>query len=311
MAAAQARARAADAGVAQADAAVRQAEQRAVQARSAATLAAREYERVAPLGRDSILSPAEVERYADAARQAEAARAEAAAARAATAAAAAAARHERAAARAVLSGAGARGGAAVAVRAPAGGAILAVHHESEGTVAAGQPLVEVGDPAMLEVAAEVLSEDAVRLRPGMRVIVDGWGGPEPLEGVLRRVEPVAFTEVSALGVDEQRVTTIVDLPAGGAGEGAFALGHGYRVVARFVLSEGDRVLLAPTSALFRAGGGWAVYTVVDGRAALRRVEPGRVAGLQTEIRAGLEEGDLVVRHPDDDLDDGTRVTLER
>jgi HlyD family secretion protein len=308
-AAAEARVRAADAGVARADASVRQADQRAAQARSSAALAAREYERVAPLGRDSILSPAEVERYADAARQAEAARAEAAAARSAAAAGAAAARHERAAALAVLSAGGARGGAAVAVRAPAAGVVLAVHHESEDTVAPGQPLVEVGDPRVLEVAAEVLSEDAVRLRPGMRVIVDGWGGPEPIEGVLRRVEPVAFTEVSALGVDEQRVVALVDLPRRAAGEGEFPLGHGYRVVARFVLSEGDQVLLAPSSALFREGDGWAVYAVEDGRVRLRRVQRGREAGLMVEIRDGLPAGALVVTHPDDDLVDGVRVDV--
>jgi HlyD family secretion protein len=155
----------------------------------------------------------------------------------------------------------------------------------------------------------VLSEDAVRLRPGMRVIIDGWGGPEPIEGVLRRVEPVAFTEVSALGVDEQRVVALVDLPPRPAGEGEFPLGHGYRVVARFVLSEGDQVLLAPSSALFREGDGWAVYAVEERRARLRRVQRGREAGLQVEIRDGLPAGALVVTHPDDDLADGMRVDV--
>jgi HlyD family secretion protein len=309
-AAATARLRAATAGVAGAEAAVRQAEQRAAQAAAAAELAAREYARVAPLGRDSILAPAEVDRYATAAQEAAAARADAVAARAAAAAAAAAARFERDAARAALAAGGTRGEAAVVVRAPADGVVLAVHHESEGTVPAGQPLLEVGDPDLLEVAAEVLSEDAVRLVPGMRVLVEGWGGP-PLEGTLRRVEPVAYTEISALGVEEQRVVALVDLSYGDLAESVERLGHGYRVVARFVLSEGDRVLQAPASAFFRDQGAWKAFVVDDGRARLREVEMGREAGLRTEVVGGLAAGDVVITHPTDDIDDGVRVSVQQ
>jgi HlyD family secretion protein len=185
-----------------------------------------------------------------------------------------------------------------------------VHHESEGTVPAGQPLLEVGDPDLLEVAAEVLSEDAVRLVPGMRVLVEGWGGP-PLEGTLRRVEPVAYTEISALGVEEQRVVALVDLSYGDLAESVERLGHGYRVVARFVLSEGDRVLQAPTSAFFRDRGAWRVFVVEGGRAQLREVDLGREAGLRAEVVGGLVAGEAVITHPTDDIDDGVRVSVQQ
>jgi HlyD family secretion protein len=309
-AAATARVRAAEAAVAGADAGVRQAEQRVAQASAAADLAEREYARIAPLGRDSVVAAAEMDRYAVAAREAAAARADAAAARSAAAAAAAAARHERDAARAVLAAGGSRGGASVAIRAPANGVVLAVHHESEGAVHAGQPLLDIGDPATLEVAAEVLSEDAVRLRPGMRVLVDNWGGPAALEGTVRRIEPVAYTEVSALGVEEQRVLALVDLVSSETDESEVHLGHGYRVLARFVLSEGALVLQAPTSALFREGGTWKTFVVDGGRAQLREVEIGREAGLMAEVLSGLSEGDRVITHPSDDVGDDVRVSAQ-
>jgi HlyD family secretion protein len=138
------------------------------------------------------------------------------------------------------------------------------------------------------------------------VLVEGWGGP-PLEGTLRRVEPVAYTEISALGVEEQRVIALVDLLQSGHDESAGRLGHGYRVVARFVLSEGDRVLQIPTSALFREAGIWKVFVLENGRANLREVEVGREAGLRAEVVGGLVERELVLTHPSDDVDDGGRV----
>ena len=175
-----------------AEAAMRSAAAQAAAARSQATLAAATRDRMRPLAADSILAAVELDRYEAEARQAADAQAAAEAAVEAT-------RQELRAVRALLqSSAGARGGGAVAVRAPAGGAVLAVHHESEGVVAAGQPLVEVGDPSALEVVADVLSEEATRLAPAMRALVESFG--QTAEGRVREVEPVSFTDVSALGV---------------------------------------------------------------------------------------------------------------
>lgn len=199
------------------------------------------------------------------------------------------------------------GGAAdvLQVRAPVAARVLKLLQESEGAVAAGQPLLEIGNPDSLEVEVEVLSSHAVKITPGSKVILDRWGGEQAVAGTVRVVEPSGFTKISALGVEEQRVRVIVDFAA--PREAWQALGDGFRVEARFVLWEADDVLQLPTSALFRHGEGWAVFTVDGGRARLTPVEAGQRAGLATQVLSGLAAGTPVVSHPDDKIGDGTRV----
>jgi HlyD family secretion protein len=193
----------------------------------------------------------------------------------------------------------------VSVIAPVSGRVLRLVRESEGVVAAGEPLVEIGDPRALEVAVDVLSADAVRLAPGTRVRLLRWGGAGALDAVVRVVEPTGFTKISALGVEEQRVWVICDIVSP-ANEWE-RLGDGYRVEAEFILWQDDNVLKIPSSAMFRTGDGWAVYVLRDGRARLRSVEAGRQAGLETQILAGLEAGEQVITHPGDQVADGRRI----
>lgn len=269
-------------------------------AASQAALARRERDRMARLAADSVISPLEFDRYEAAVRQTEAGEAAAASAgRSAEA--------QLAAAQATLSVGGRSPREAVAVYAPATGVVLAVLHESEGAVAAGQPLVEVGDPDDLDVVADVLTQDAVRLRPETRVLISGWGGPTVLEGRVARVEPSAFTDVTALGVQEQRARVVIALDASAWTEGALDLGDGYRVTAQFVLRETDDAARAPESALFREGEGWGTFVVAEGRARRRRVEVGHRDGVWAEVLGGLSPGDPVVVHPPEDLVDGARV----
>ena len=197
----------------------------------------------------------------------------------------------------------------MAVRAPTAGRVLKVFHESEGVVDAGAPLLEVGDPRALEVEVDVLSEDAVRIQPGMRVLFERWGGPLPLEGRVRVVEPVGFTKVSALGVEEQRVLVIADIVSDV--RQWERLGDGYRVEARFLLWEGEGVLQVPATAVFPVDGGWAVFVLEDGRARRRAVTVGHRNGVAAEVLDGLVAGDPVVVHPDRGLEDGARVTVRR
>lgn len=217
------------------------------------------------------------------------------------------ARHELEAARTALGYAAAGGkGEPVLVRAPVAGQVLKIPRKSEGAVEAGQPLIEIGDPRVLEVEVDVLSADAVRIRPGTRVLFERWGGDGALEGKVRVVEPAGFTKVSALGVEEQRVWVIADFtsPAGQWQR----LGDGYRVEASFMLWEGEDVLQVPASALFRDGDGWAVFAVEDGRAVRRSVDTGQRNGLAAQVLGGLKEGDRVIVHPDDRLSDGVKVS---
>jgi HlyD family secretion protein len=191
------------------------------------------------------------------------------------------------------------------VRAPVAADVLKLLHESEGAVAAGQPLLEIGDPASLEVEVEVLSTHAVRIAPGSKVILDRWGGEQAVEGRVRVIEPSGFTKISALGVEEQRVRVIVDFNA--PREAWQRLGDGYRVEARFVLWEGQDVLQLPTSALFRQDEGWAAFVLDGRRVRLTPVEIGQRAGLATQVLSGLKAGDRVVAHPDEKIHDGVRV----
>ena len=191
------------------------------------------------------------------------------------------------------------------VRAPADGQILAIHQESAGVVQAGTPLVTVGNADSLEVAVDVLSSDAVRITEGTPVELVRWGGDGTLNGRVRAVPPQGQTEVSALGVEEQRVEILVELvdpPSRWA-----RLGTGYRVVARFVTWAGADVLQVPQSALFRHDDGWAVFAVRDGRAVRQPVKVGHRSGLRAQITEGLREGDRVITHPGEGLSDGPRV----
>jgi HlyD family secretion protein len=221
------------------------------------------------------------------------------------------ARHEVEAAQTALRHSAAQpGGAAresVVIRAPVDGQVLGCPRQSEGIVEAGAALLEVGDPHALEVAVDVLSADAVRIRPDTPVVLERWGGEQPLEGVTRTVEPVGFTKLSALGVEEQRVWVIADLRS--PAEAWSRLGDGYRVEASFIVWQGEQVLQVPASALFRQGEGWAVFAIENGQARRRGVEIGQRGGLNVEIRSGLTEGEQVVTHPDDAVREGAAVRI--
>ena len=200
-------------------------------------------------------------------------------------------------------------GRIVPVISPVDGVVLTRVRESETIVPAGSPLVEIGDSGQLEIVADLLSTDAVRITPGARVIVENWGGDTPLDACVRRVEPSGFTKISALGVEEQRVNVIVDFtdPAG-----AWArLGDGYRVEVRVVIWERDNVLKVPTSALFRDGSNWAAYVVDRGHARRTLLTIGHQTGQEAEVLSGLVEGQQVVQHPGDTLRDGARVSVRR
>lgn len=192
------------------------------------------------------------------------------------------------------------------VTSPVAGRVLRLLHQSEGAVVAGQPLLEVGDPSALEVEVEVLSADAVKLAPGTRALLERWGGEAPLLGQVQRVEPVGFTKVSALGVEEQRVLVIVGLDSPPA-EWA-RLGDGYRVEAVFVLWDSADALQVPQSSLFRGPQGeWRAFALEGDRARSRAVQVGERNGLQAQVLGGLSEGETVIVHPPDAVQDGGRV----
>jgi HlyD family secretion protein len=192
------------------------------------------------------------------------------------------------------------------VRSPVSGRVLRVLQESEGVVSAATPLIEVGDPERLEIVADLLSTDAVRVASGQRVLIEGWGGPAPLEGVVRRVEPFGFTKVSALGIEEQRVNVVIDLL--GKPRDWARLGHGFRVEPQIVLWESDDVLRIPLSALYREGDEWRVFREDAGRAVATPVRIGHTNGLEAEVLAGLEPGQRIVVHPGDRVADGARIS---
>lgn len=195
----------------------------------------------------------------------------------------------------------------IPVRAPVAGRVLSVRHESAGPVDAGTPLIEIGDPRAIEIATDVLSSDAVRITPGMSVRLQRWGGADALRGQVTRVEPTAFTKVSALGVEEQRVWVISSITSPREEWGA--LGDGYSVDCSFILWSRDDVLQIPDSAVFDDEDGNAVFVVIDGTAELRPVEVGRRSGLDVQVLAGLEAGEAVITHPDEDVSDGAAVTV--
>ena len=194
----------------------------------------------------------------------------------------------------------------VLIKSPVSGYVLKVNHESEGVVQAGEALVEIGDPKMLEVEVDVLSADAVRIRPGTPVLFERWGGDKPLKGKVRVVEPTGFTKISALGVEEQRVLVISDIIS--PPEEWAQLGDGYRVEAGFILWESEEILQVPSSALFRYEEGWAVFVMKNKKALLRKVDLGRRNGMSAQVLSGLIEGDMVITHPDSSIEDGTSIT---
>jgi HlyD family secretion protein len=216
------------------------------------------------------------------------------------------------------------GGRAVEIVAPVDGVILKRLRESESVVPSGEPLLEIGDPRRLEVVADLLSTDAVRVSAGDPVFIEEWGGGQPLHARVRRVEPSGFMKVSALGVEEQRVNVVIEFVD--AETAARALGDAYRVEVRVVVWRGDDVVKVPVGALFRSSprtdgasgagpanraGGWAVFVVEHDRARLQPVELGRRNSEAGQIVKGLEPGQLVVLHPPDAIADGTRVTVRR
>ncbi|WP_126456393.1 efflux RND transporter periplasmic adaptor subunit [Sulfuriflexus mobilis] len=196
----------------------------------------------------------------------------------------------------------------VPIRAPVTGQILKIHHECKGVVTAGQPILEVGDTSQLEVEIEVLSEDAVSIIPGMRVLFHRWGkNQQPLEGRVRTIEPVGFTKVSALGVEEQRVLIIADITS--PYEQWSRLGDGYRVEAQFILWEEKNVLQIPASALFHYQDAWAVFVLENGRAYRRVIKIGQRNGLVAQVFDGLTMEEKVILYPDDTISNGKRVKV--
>jgi HlyD family secretion protein len=281
-----------------AEAAREAARAREERARAAFDQAHRNRERADQLGQEGLQSPEERER-------AILAEATAAAEMNAARHASETAVYEIAEARATLLAAtpeGRRTVALVPVRSPEKGAILRVLQESDRVVAAGTPLFELGNLGDLEIVAELLSSDAVKVKPGAAMWVEGWGGAERLAGRVRRVEPAGFTKISALGVEEQRVNVIADLDSRPP-----TLGDGFRVEVRIVIFEAADVLKVPGSALFRAGTDWRVFAIEGGRARSRLVVVGHRTTTEAEVREGLQEGDRVILYPGDRVQEGSRV----
>jgi HlyD family secretion protein len=264
-------------------------------------LAARELERVRRLAEQGIVAQERLDTAESEAR----ARAEALAA-AEAAARNAASELELANARLLEPGAGdGEGGAILNLYSPVDGVVLRRLRQSEAVVPAGEVLLEVADPADLEIVADYLSNDAVRMRPGMRVWIDRWGGGRVLEGRVRRVEPAGFMKVSALGVEEQRVNVLVDFVEP---EEAGTLGDAYRVEVRVIVEERNGGLTVPTSSLFRRDEQWMLFSVKGGRARLRPVGIGVRNALEAEILDGVVEGETVIVHPSEQVADGVRVS---
>lgn len=269
-------------------------------AEAALRLARSELQRLRALAREDIVSAQALEAQETAVRSAEDSL------RAADFA-VATATHQRDMARARLMEGAPAGAGPVEVRSPLEAFVLKRYRESESVVPAGEPLLELGDPAALEVVSDLLSTDAVKVRPGQPVLIEQWGGERPLRGRVRLVEPSGFMKVSALGVEEQRVNVVIDFEDAPAARPA--LGDGYRVEVRVVVWEAQDALKVPTSALFRRGDTWAVFLADGGRARVREVEVGRRNGLTAQVLKGLEPGARVIVHPPDTLADGTRIKL--
>ncbi len=206
-----------------------------------------------------------------------------------------------------LTGTPAAEGAAayIQVRVPVSGRVLKRVQQSEAVLTAGTPILEIGDPANLEIVTDLLSADAVKVHVGDPVIIEEWGGAHPLEGKVYRIEPFGFTKVSALGIEEQRVNVVIKFAS--HPEKWRALGHGYRVVTRIVIHRSTGVLKVPVSALFRTGSDWTVFAYTAGRAQLRKVTVKERNNTEAEIDAGLADNEKVIVHPSDRIADGIKV----
>ncbi len=202
---------------------------------------------------------------------------------------------------------GTRENCCITVTAPVNGTILSVPVESELVVQAGTPLVEIGNPLETEIAVDLLSSDAVKIKPGAAARIDGWGGSTELKARVTRIDPAAFTKVSALGIDEQRVKAvlqIVDPPSEWTG-----LGHQFRVIAHILTWQSDNALQIPLSAVFRSGSDWAVFRIVDGQAKSAKIKVGNMNSTHVQILDGLTDGQTVIVHPSDMIEDGVRVEI--
>ena len=193
----------------------------------------------------------------------------------------------------------------IQVRSPVGGRLLKRLQSSETPIGPGTALVEIGDTSDTEIVVELLSTEAVKVAEGAVATIDGWGGSDALPARVRRIEPSGFTKVSALGIEEQRVRTILDFEA--SPEVRRRLGHDYRVFVRITTWSADRVLRVPLSALFRSGDRWAVFRVVSGRSRLTPIEIGHRNSEHAEVVTGLLEGHQILLHPSDRVSDGARV----
>ncbi len=223
-----------------------------------------------------------------------------------------AAEHELAQARALLARYDeGREGAAEAwnVTTPVAGRVLKVVQESETIVQSGSPIVEIGDAHDLEIATDVLSTDAVEIKPGADVAIEHWGGPGTLAGRVRRVEPAAFTKVSTLGVEEQRVNVIIDIVS--PPEQWSGLGDAYQLDTRITVMALDEATIVPAGALFRRGEEWNVFVASDGRAELRAVTLVRRSGRSAAVSSGLQRGELVIVYPSDQVAPGVRIEVRR
>ena len=279
-----------------AEAALEAARQRIAAAKSAHTLAQKEHQRLVPLVKAQAASREQLDQ---ARAQRDSASANLAAAQAEEKIAAARVQSARA-----LLASHNETGTTTAVTAPIAGVILKRQHQSRTPIAAGELLMEIGDPAQLEIEADILSADAVRLTPGTRAHIRHWGGDD-LAASVRRIEPGGFTKTSALGVEEQRTRVILDLTSPRVQWQT--LGDAYRVDIDFILAEKSGALTIPLSALYRDGDGWAVYRINDARARHTAVQTGLRTATDVEITAGLANGDRVILQPDESIHDGSRV----
>lgn len=271
------------------------------EARAQDALAQRELARIEPLTRRGFVAEATLD-HARSQRD----QATAALTRAVRTAEATAQRLEAARAALIVPGRPGRGRGPVAVRSPVSGDVLRVPQESERVVVAGTTIVEIGNPQALEIVTDLLSADAVQVRPGSPVSIEGWGGARPLAGRVRLVEPYGFLKISALGVEEQRVNVVIDFNE--PRQAWSRLGHGYRATVRIATWSARSVTRVPIGALFRSGTRWSVF-VADptGRARLRRIEIGHLNDEVAEVRAGLAEGERVILHPGEGIADGVAV----
>ncbi len=194
----------------------------------------------------------------------------------------------------------------VYLRSPVAGHVLRLIEQSERVISAGTPVIEIGYSPRLEITADYLTTDAVKIAPGMAAVIEEWGGNAPIPAEVRLVEPSAFTKVSALGVEEQRVNVILDFL--GAPQN---LGDAYRVGVRVITWESPKTLKVPLSALFRRGENWNVFLASGNRAVHRQVKVGHRSDLEAEVLDGLKEGDLVIVHPSNELAEGSRIRVRK